>query len=473
MTAVDGCMTRRRWLGWAGVAGAALGAAACGATGGGSSTGVTPGANELKGKITFYARANMVENQGQEQIFLPTFKQVAPSATVEHNIFAATTPDETYGTKLYAMFAAGDGPDLWGFGGNYWTYWARGLAADLNPLIARDKYDLGQFHKGLADMFRVKGKQYGLPQLTTFGSLLFYNKNLLQEVGITKLPTVDWEDKTWTMDQAGDIARKTTKNAGEASAVYGINFDLWAPHAPAWLFGGDAFLPEHYKEGIAPATKLDSKESIDALQFMQDLRWKQRYAMRSGDPSVSQPGKGTFTSGRLALHLSGGWNFWNYGGVQTDFQWAAAALPIQASNKNPNYNDFWIMAKASKNPDLAWAFMKHITSADVQTRFSDLNGTPPTNRGAIESWYRKWERVMPRADLEKLTQGAIDHKRSVESPDHTFLDFGRMDQLFNREVRDPILRNEGTPRELVTKAKPVLDALVKEIHDQWKGKLPT
>ncbi len=80
---------------------------------------------------------------------------------------------------------------------------------------------------------------------------------------------------------------------------------------------------------------------------------------------------------------------------------------------------------------------------------------------------------MPRPELEKVTQGAIDPKRSIESPDHTFLDFTRLDRYYNREIRDPIYRNEGTPREVIARGKPGYDALAKEIYDQWHGKLPT
>jgi ABC-type glycerol-3-phosphate transport system substrate-binding protein len=193
--------------------------------------------------------------------------------------------------------------------------------------------------------------------------------------------------------------------------------------------------------------------------------------MRPGDPAVAQPGRTTFQSGRLAMDLNGGWNFWNNSVIQ-DFPWAAAALPLKASTKNPNYNDFWIMSKTTTSADIAWAFLKHLTSAEVQARYSDLAGTPPTNRGAMDTWYKKYERIMPRAELEKVTQGAIDPKRSIESPDHTFLDFTRFDQYYNREIRDPIYRNEGTPREVIARGKPGYDALAKEIYDQWHGKLP-
>jgi multiple sugar transport system substrate-binding protein len=467
--------TRRRVLGSAllGIAtssGMLATLAACG-QGSGVGGGGPQKVAEIKGKVVFYTRGGDVETRGQKEILIPTFAQVAPNVQVEHAIFSASGPDDTYITKLYAMWSSGEPPDVSGFGGNYFTYWARSMCADLNPLIARDKFDLGQFLKGLPDRFNVRGKQYGLPQLTTFGTLLFYSKKLFEEAGL-KPPPVDWEDRSWTIDAALDAARKLTKSPGDSNAYYGLSFSPWMPHAGAWIWGGDAFLPEHYKNSIAPKTQIDSPESLAVHEFAQDIRWKQHYAMRKGDPSVSQPGRGTFTSGRLGMTVDGGWNFWGYSVVQ-DFPWAAAAIPVKVGNKNPNYNDFWIMSKVSKNPDPTWAFLKHLTSPEVQAQYSDLTGTPPTNKHAVDTWYRKYEQFMPRADLEKVTQGAIDPKRSIESPDHTFLDFSRLDAFYNKEIRDPIYNNEGAPKEIIARAKPAYDALVKEIYDQWNGKLPT
>ena len=465
-----GSATRRHMLGSSAPVAAALGIAACGV---GSPAGVGPAKEpkDLKGKIVFYARGGEVETKGQAEIFIPTFASVAPNVKVEHAVFAKSAPDETYATKLYAMQSSGDPPDVWGFGLNYYAYWARGMCADLTPYIARDRFDLGQFLKGLPEIFRIKGKQYGLPQLTTLGTLLFYNQKLFDEAGL-KRPPVDWEDRSWTVDAMLEAAGKLTKDAGETTAVYGLAFFPEMPHNGAWMWGGDAYLPEHYKDSIAPATKLDSQESIAVHQFVQDLRWKYHYTQRKGDPPVNQPGRGAFQAGRLAMNVSPGWTFW-LNSVIEDFPWAAAALPIKASNKNANFNDFWIMSRQSKNPDAAWAFLRHLTSADVQARYSDLTGTPPTNRDAMDAWYRKYERFMPRADLEKVTQGAIDTKRSVENPDHTFLDYPRIDEAYVREVENPLLNNEGAAREVIAKAKPVVDSLVKEIHDQWKGKLPS
>lgn len=420
---------------------------------------------QLSGRIRWLVRPSEVENRGQTEVFIPGFTKLHPTVEIEHVI---TPPGEDYVTKFYTLVAAGEGPDIWGFGGNYAGYWARGLTADLTPLIHRDKFDLTQFHTGLPELFRYKGKYYGLPQLTTFGTLTFYNKELFAQAGLTP-PPVDWDDPSWTVEALLETARKLTRNAGTPDAIYGVSFGVWGPHDVAWMWGGDAWLPEHYTEHIAPRSLLDSAASIAGHQFWQDLAWRHHVSPRPGvDPTQGI----TFQNGRYGMVIAGGWNFWNYTTIK-DFKWGVAALPRQAANKNSNYNDFWHLASYSKNVEATWTFMKYITSAEAQRAYSRLTGTPPTVKAAMDVWYQRYEGLMTVAELEKVTQGAIEPRRSVCSPAHHFVEYiPPINVLYNTEIRDRILRNEGSARDVIGKQKPQLDALLSEIYDRWKGKLP-
>ena len=462
----SGRMTRRRTLAGTLAAGAAGAlAAACGPGGGGA--GAAPNVKEMKARIIFYTRGGEVETRGQQEILIPTFTKVAPNVEVVHEVFAAQ-PGDSYTTKLYTMYSAGTPPDVFGFGQNYMGFWARGMLLDLTPLITRDKYDLNQFLTGLPDKFKVKGKYYGIPQLTTFGTLLFYNKNLFDAEGI-KYPPVDWDDRAWTYDQMVEIARKLTKNPGTPEAIYGLLYDPQRPTMYAWNFGGDAYLPEHWTTGIAPRTQLDSPASLAGHEFAQDLRWRHYVAPQSGkDPTTGI----NFIAGRYAMHISGGWNFWGYTVIK-DFKWGAAAIPHQANNRNVAYNDFWEMSSQTKEKEAAWAFIKHLASAEVQRQYSDLTGTPPTNKGAIDTWYKRYEGIMTRAELEKVVSGAIDPKRSQESADHLFVDWPQLSDYYGKEVGTPLDRREGSAREIVARAKPGYDAAAKAIFDTYQGKTPT
>ncbi|MBI3971968.1 MAG: extracellular solute-binding protein [Chloroflexi bacterium] len=445
-----------------GAAGLGVPFAACGPAGG-----AAPTLSEQRGKIVFYTRGGEVETRGQQEILIPTFKKVAPNVEVVHEIFAAQ-PGDSYTTKLYTMYSAGTPPDVFGFGQNYMGFWARGMLMDLTPLITRDKYDLNQFLTGLPDKFKVKGKYYGIPQLTTFGTLLFYNKKLFDDAGV-KYPPVDWDDRSWTYEKMVDIARRLTKNPGTPEAIYGLNYSPQRPTMYAWNFGGDAYLPEHWTNGIAPRTQLDSEASLRGHEFAQDVRWKHHVAPRTGtDPTTGI----NFIGGRYAMDVNGGWNFWGYTVIK-DFKWAAAAIPHQANNKNVAYNDFWEMSSQTKEKEATWAFIKHLASPEVQKPYSELTGTPPTTKAAIDIWYKRYEGIMTRADLEKCVQSAIDPKRSQESADHLFIDWSQLSSYHGTEVGTPLDRREGSAKEIIARAKPGYDAIAKEIHDRYQGKTPT
>jgi multiple sugar transport system substrate-binding protein len=421
----------------------------------------------LGGRVVFYTRGGEVETRGQAEILIPTFKTVAPNVEVTHEVFSAASPDDSYTLKLFALYAAGSPPDVFGFGQNYFGFWARGMVADVTQLIRRDRVDLNQFHPGLPDKFKIKGKYYGLPQLTTFGTLLFYNKTLFGNAGVP-FPTLDWEDKSWTFDAMLDAARKLTRNPGQADATYGLNYSIQGPHMHAWLWGGDAFLPEHWADGIAPRTILDSAESADGHQFTQDIRWKYQVTPRPGtDPTTGI----SFINGRYAMDVNGGWNFWGFTVIK-DFQWGVAALPTRVSNKNCNYNDFWELSSQSRNADASWAFIKHLVAPETQREYTRLTGTPPTSRAAMDVWYQRYDGLIPRADIEKVTQGAINPRRSQESGDHVLIDWTRLSQFYTPNVTTPLLANQATARDILSRARPGYDAIAREIHETFMGKTP-
>jgi len=436
------------------------------ATGGGSS-GAPKDLKAVKGQVIWQTRGNEVERTGQDQVMIPLFKEVAPNIEiVKAEIAGGSGP---YNDKLLADFAAGSPPDLFGFGMNYFGYWVRGMVADLNPLIARDKFDLNQFLPGLTDKFKIKGKQYGLPQLTTFGTLLFYNKALFDQAGL-KYPPVDWDDKAWTTERLLENAQKMTKNPGQSEAVYGLNMGGSRPEMPVWIFGGDPFLKEHYDVGVAPTTRIDSAESMAAHEFLQDLRWKYYTNAQTGKDSTTGI---SFTSGRYGMEVAGGWNFWSWTTIK-DFKWAAAAIPYKVTNKNTAYNDFWEMSAQSKSKDATWEFMKHLVNPETQKKYTEITGTPPTTKAAIDTWYKRYEGTslaMTRAELEKVTQGAIDPKRSVESPDHTHIDYYRYNPEYNTNIYTPIIRNEGKPREVIDRFKGAFNGLIKDIYDTYKDRV--
>jgi multiple sugar transport system substrate-binding protein len=239
-------VARRAWLrGATGVvAGGAL--AAC------AGPGATPAVDQaapaaVRGGVTWMVRSNQLENDWQQNVVAPRLKHLHPGIDVALDV----TADATWADRTFALDAAGTPAEVMsGYRGTFITLYAQQKVLELTPLIKRDRVDLkpfGGFERD-ADMCR-SGKQWGLPVLTTHGIMTFYNIALLEQAGV-RLPPTSWDDRSWTLERLVDAARRTTRNWGQPNAVYGyLPFGQFHPWAYLWK--GDPWTPEFYRQGIA------------------------------------------------------------------------------------------------------------------------------------------------------------------------------------------------------------------------------
>jgi multiple sugar transport system substrate-binding protein len=429
---------------------------------------------EVSGVVKWLVRANPAENKGQEEVFEPAIKKVAPNLKVERII----VPGREYIPKLNAMAAAGDPPELWGFGGNYIDYWARRLTEDLTPYIQADKWDVEKyFLPGLMDKFKIGGKYWGVSQLTTFGTFIIYNKKLFDQAGL-KYPPADWNDPSWNFDTLYDYAKKLTKNPGKPDAVYGIvGFGGWRPHDLAYMWGTDAYLDEHYTNFIAPKTRYDQPELVEAHQLLQDWIWKEKIHPSQADIETLGAGglPNPFMTGRIGMVQTSGWGIWTFSVVK-DFTFGVAPqVPFRGkkNKKVTTYNDFWIIGRQSKNKDGAWVVIRAITSVDAVKAYAKISNTPPTVREAVDVWYQYISERHGQSieDLRKVTEGSINPAFSQESVDHLFIQFPKINDTYRNEA-DVILLNKAPAAEAWPKITERVNEIVKSIYDQFKDSMP-
>ncbi len=424
----------------------------------------------VSGPVTWLVRTNLPENRGQETIFEPLIKERIPGVTVTRIVI----PTDQGSTKINSMAAANTSLELWGFGGNYMDYWARRLPQNLDSYIIGDKWDLkAYFLPGLPEIYNVKGHQYGLPQLTTYGSNLVYNKDLFDAAGLQH-PPLDWEDRAWNMDAMLVDALKLTKGYGAPDATYGISMGLWDQMTSlAYLWGGDSWLPEHYTNFIAPKTNFGAPENVAAHQYRQDLIYQHKVhpdpAIEQGMNQFANP----FKTGRIAMLMDGGWQYWATSDI-TAFKVGVAPVPWSKTNNTINFDDFWIMGRWAKNKDGAWAVLRVLTSVDATTRYSLLSGTPPTPRAATEPWAAERAKFfgLTLDEMTKMLAQSID-QRTQESPDHLFLQYPKMSDTYSNEIAALWNHADVTAAMVIPQVTTAIDQVVLGIHTQFKDSLPT
>jgi multiple sugar transport system substrate-binding protein len=423
------------------------------------------------GKVVWMVRTTPAENQGQAKIFLPAIKKAYPDITVDRII----VPSTDYIPKIYSMAAAKTQLDIWGFGGNYMGYWAQGMVQGLDSYIGADKWDVkSYFYPGFSQSFNVFGHQYGLPQQTTYGSVMVYNKNLLDSAGLS-YPPVDWTDTSWTFDKLLAYAQKTTKDFGTPNAQYGVNWGLWPEESSiSYLYGEDSWLPETYTNYIAPKSNFATPGNIQGHQLRHDYIYKYKV---HPDPSmtkaINQLGD-PFLSGKVALELDGGWLYWTTFDI-SDFKYGFAAVPSITKNKTVNFTDFWIMGNWSPAKDDAWKVLRVLTDTQPVIDYSVFAGSPPAVVAATDAWIASIAKRTGQStdDLKKVTLGAIDPSRSQQSPDHLFISHDKIDNTYTQIIA-PFWADAGTTAQQawpsITKQ---MDATMAGIYAQFNGKLPT
>ncbi len=182
---------------------------------------------------------------------------------------------------------------------------------------------------------------------------VYMNKNALDEAGL-KVPT------DWTWEEYTDYAKKLMKGSG-ATKRYGAFHQSPDTSEPVTILKGGDFI---YKD--------ECTTNFDDPLFLQAL--KMRVQMQDADKSIAPLGDVTagklqpyseFLTGKAAQLIEGSWILRYVSNVKDnprDFMIFFAPMPHFKDTPNPfrpgNADDRCSIAKASKNKEAAWKFMK-------------------------------------------------------------------------------------------------------------------
>ena len=264
-----------------------------------------------------------------------------------------------FNEKLQVLLAAGTPPDLVSIGYSqdpFGILLRVNALAPLDPMIKRDKLDLGEYYPYALDHFRLKGTQWGLPQSTN-PTLMFHNRDLLTRAGLQPPPS-SWKAPGFSWGDLATMAQSMTTRSEDASQnVFGTGVadGIKTPAVAIWSYGGDLFDKDYTKSTI------DSPQSVEALQMLADLIHKQRV-----HPSPEQM-KGTnarnlFRTGRVGL-LGWGQALEFVDRVKQDkpnFPWGINVFPRGSAGRF-SVTIGWALSliKASRYPDEAWELAKY------------------------------------------------------------------------------------------------------------------
>jgi ABC-type glycerol-3-phosphate transport system substrate-binding protein len=208
-----------------------------------------------------------------------------------------------------------------------------------------------RFRPGAMIPYKYNGGDYALPENQNF-SMLFYRKDIMQELGVTKIPD------TW--QEAMDLIPLLQQNG----------MDFFYAHAP------DDFTPflfqhggEYYREN-GKYSNLDSPEALKAMKMWTDLFTNYKISkradfynrFRSGEMPIGVADYYTYVLLSVAApELTGWWGMKPMPGLREDNG--------EINRSTGGAAQTAMIFKDTEKKEEAWEYIKWWTSADIQEQF--------------------------------------------------------------------------------------------------------
>ena len=335
-------------------------------------------------KISFLTW-NLVHLEAQIKGWIQGFTASRPGVEVEWIDKKGPEVPVYYATQL----AAGTPPDIIDIQGALGLeYAAQGALADLTPRFAADAAIKDRYDRDYLSNWVFEGKNYMVPYYVS-KTLLFWNKTRFKEAGLDKPPA--------NFDEILAAADKI--KGGDRTGMLTLNFD-WL-YWPLMMMNGVDLLSKDLKTPTFKTAK--AEEVVGRLAAatksgaINPISWTGRWvepneAFATGNVGMLQAHAPAF----FWIKGKGPWiNGETMGAAQMPGNWAT-----------PNSHGLGI-SKGSKQPELAWDFVKYLTDSDVALQFSRVASVLTGNTAVDKAILAKFEKDDPLAFQVLKTQ--VEH----------------------------------------------------------------
>ncbi|SEE95701.1 carbohydrate ABC transporter substrate-binding protein, CUT1 family [Rhizobiales bacterium GAS191] len=328
---------------------------------------------------------NIADQQALFQQEFADFKAANPGVEIEWLDKKGPDLPAFYQTQI----VAGTPPDIVDLQGAIWVqYAADGGLVDLTPYLKNEPEVAKRFNTDYLGGWVYQGKNYLLPFYVA-KTLLFYNKTMFKEVGLEGPPQ--------SFDDIIGFSQKLAK--GEKTGFLTLNFD-WLYWPLLKMNGVELLSPDGKKAAF------NTPQTADALGRLakatdsgaiNKIAWTGRWV----EPN------GAFASGTVGmLHAHSASYFFVKGQGPWINDQTLGASHAPGFWSTPTNHGFAI-SKGSKNPDLAWSFIKHMTSDKWASAFFKTRSVLTANVAADNDGLAQLEKSEPLAAAVLRTQ--IEH----------------------------------------------------------------
>lgn len=356
-----------------------------------------------------------------------------------------------YLEKIPAMAVTGELPDVFPI----WhrvrrNFIERGFIMDLTPFVRRDNYNLDAFLPPIRQALSYKNGFWGVPWEGWSVWATQFSIPAFEEAGL-ELPTSLLKRNAWTFDNLAAAAAKLTKrradNTLEQIGIYTAR-DQETIFGWIWGMGGEPF--------SADGTKclIHQEAAVQGLEFARQL------VHDKGVMSVGvNPGSlswDDFMAGHWGMNIwwstvIGSYQSWN---LPLHFgQVPFPAGPVSSVTSVGNINS-WSVASTTKNPELAWEFIKFMGSSESYRLRLEKAGGLPVRIDDLSEAVRVSESRLGIKDALYFFQALGNQARPYEMPAKDAALFELTTQL------EPMWRGEDSVKIATERASQVINAIL-------------
>ncbi len=271
--------------------------------------------------------------------------------------------------KQYTMGAiSGELPDI-GMVDNpdMASFISMGVFEDITDLV--DEWgEKDKFFEGPLKSCTMDGKIYGLPQNSNCLALI-YNKTMLAEAGIDKVP------ETW--DELEAASAKLTKDDSYGLAISAVNNEEGTFQFMPWFIsaGGDIL-------------DLSSPQCVKALSYLTNLIDK-GYMSKDVINWTQADANAQFIGGKAAMQINGPWNIPNIQRDAPDLDFGVALVPKDQKFASVLGGENFGICTGVKDKAAAFEYFKFSLNAQNTADYCEIGGKfPPRSdsAGMKEIW---------------------------------------------------------------------------------------
>lgn len=381
------------------------------------------------------------------------YGEINKHATVDYKKFSV----ESYKQELLEALASGTGPDIFMINNTWLPAFKDAIVPTSESIITFQSFK-DSFVDTVIQDFTDGGKIYGAP-LSVDSLSLFYNKDLLNEAGITSPP------KTW--QEFNDAVKRLTKidnygNITQAGAAIGTAYNINRSTdilGTLMLQNGAKMVNDNknqaaFNEGVATTGGSVANPGINALEFYTQFANSSSSVYTWNRPTHYSID--AFYEGKLAMMFNYSWHVATIKSKAPRINFDIAEMPQLENGNKTTFSNYWgwVVAKNKRTiaadrtnkkavpitDDLrwkeAWNFIKFMTmDTAVTEKYLEKTGKPAARRDIIEK--QKTDPVLG----VFVKQNLIARNWYQVDPENT-------ERVF-AEVIDEVNRGGMTPRDAI------------------------